>query len=199
MGLGQITRGSLKHLREETASEYHRILNIDKSSKLEKRVAKTLESRGKTHTAFDGDNHFHGQITKEMKIKNQNWRKARNGSVLTKCFKENCSLLSQEPTVNSVGYYPRVSQVQTGDVDPILKFKGTQSRMTDYVPGGGSTTATRFSNAKNSNIKSSDIASLDFQNDSITLADLKKVTSTTDDKRLALHKQITQESMNNAI
>lgn len=33
--------------------------------------------------------------------------------------------------------------------------------MTDYV-GGSTTHATRFSNAKNSIIKSSDIASLDF-------------------------------------
>ena len=110
MGIGKITRGALKHQRLEKAKHDLRVLNIDRSSKREKAIAKTIENRGKTHSAFDGDNHYHNSITKELKIKNQNWRKASIGSVLGKCIKETCSMLSTEPAVNSVGYYPRISK-----------------------------------------------------------------------------------------
>jgi hypothetical protein len=42
MGIGKITRGSLKMLSNETALETYRILNIDRNSKLEKQIQENI-------------------------------------------------------------------------------------------------------------------------------------------------------------
>ena len=60
IGIGKITRGSLKMLSNETARETYRILNIDRNSKLERQIDENISNRGVPgiDSAFDGDNHF---------------------------------------------------------------------------------------------------------------------------------------------
>jgi len=46
IGIGKITRGSLKMLSNETARETYRIMNIDRDSKLEKQIQVNMQNRG---------------------------------------------------------------------------------------------------------------------------------------------------------
>ena len=72
MQVGQIPRGGLKYQREEVAEEtQHRIMNFDRSSMKEQLMAYTIENRGSTATAFDGDNHFHGLHEPKKKVLRQ--------------------------------------------------------------------------------------------------------------------------------
>ena len=69
MAVGEIPRGGLKFQRVETAEEtQHRIMNFDRSSMNERLMAYTVENRGSTATAFDGDNHFHGLHSPKKKV-----------------------------------------------------------------------------------------------------------------------------------
>ena len=69
MAVGQVPRGGLKHLREEVAEErQHRLMNFDRGSVKEQLIAYTIENRGSTATAFDGDNHFHGLHEPKKKV-----------------------------------------------------------------------------------------------------------------------------------
>ena len=52
MKVGSCTRGGLKTLNEDTAKVTQLILNIDKKSKKEKLIKKTIENRGRTDSAF---------------------------------------------------------------------------------------------------------------------------------------------------
>ena len=42
IGIGKITRGSLKMLSNETARETYKIFNIDRTSKLEKQIQENI-------------------------------------------------------------------------------------------------------------------------------------------------------------
>mgnify|MGYP006954756352 FL=1 len=46
-------------MSEVTADKYHKNLDINMESKLNKRISEVIQDRGKTVSAFEGDNHFH--------------------------------------------------------------------------------------------------------------------------------------------
>jgi len=59
MQVGKVTRGDLKNMSVVTAEKYHKNLDINMESKLNKRISEVIQDRGKTVSAFEGDNHFH--------------------------------------------------------------------------------------------------------------------------------------------
>ena len=59
MQVGKVTRGALKNMSEATADKYHKNLDINMESKVNKRISEVIQDRGKTVNAFEGDNHFH--------------------------------------------------------------------------------------------------------------------------------------------
>ena len=59
MQVGKVTRGGLKNMSEATADKYHKNIDINMESKLNKRIAEVNQDRGKTVSAFEGDNHSH--------------------------------------------------------------------------------------------------------------------------------------------
>ena len=59
MKVGSCTRGGLKTLNVETARKEQNDLNKDPSSKKERLISNRIENRGKTESAFMGDNHFY--------------------------------------------------------------------------------------------------------------------------------------------
>lgn len=46
-------------MSEVTAEAYHKNIDIDRNSKVNRRISEVIQDRGKTATAFEGDNHFH--------------------------------------------------------------------------------------------------------------------------------------------
>lgn len=69
-----MTRGAIKTLPEEVAARTQIILNIDRSTKRERIIAEKLMDRGRTDSAFEGDNHFRNLASpsKINKVKNVN-------------------------------------------------------------------------------------------------------------------------------
>ena len=67
MQVGKVTRGDLKNMSEVTADKYHKNLDINMESKLNKRISEVIQDRGKTVSAFEGDNHFHNIRDKRPK------------------------------------------------------------------------------------------------------------------------------------
>ena len=63
MAVGQYTRGGLRAMSRQTAERTQKLVNIDKSTAKEKKLARLIDNRGKTDSAFSGDNHFY-QMTK---------------------------------------------------------------------------------------------------------------------------------------
>jgi hypothetical protein len=70
MPVGKVTRGALKNMRIETSQIIQKDINIDMNSTINKRISSTIQDRGKTVSAFEGDNHFHNISKVRVKRKN---------------------------------------------------------------------------------------------------------------------------------
>ena len=96
-------------LSNETARETYRILNIDRNSKLEKRIQENIQNRGVPglDSAFDGDNHF-GKIV-EARRKKINFSALMNYDSPTK--DKNAY---GKPLTKNYYYFDRLSMSQQG-------------------------------------------------------------------------------------
>lgn len=79
MAPGQYTRGGLRAMSKETAERTQKLVNIDRTSSKEKKLAHILDDRGKTDSAFTGDNHFY-QLTKLKVHRDKNSPERKNFS-----------------------------------------------------------------------------------------------------------------------
>ena len=107
IGIGKITRGSLKMLNNESAYETYRIMNIDRNSKIEKQIQENIQNRGVAgvDSAFNGDNHFRNII--EAKRKKINFSALMNYDSPTK--DKNCY---GKPLTKNYYYFDRLSMSQ---------------------------------------------------------------------------------------
>jgi hypothetical protein len=70
MQVGKVTRGGLKNMRKETADIIQKDLNIDMNSILNRGISSSIQDRGKTVSAYEGDNHFHNICKVRVNRKN---------------------------------------------------------------------------------------------------------------------------------
>ena len=115
MGVGKCTRGGLKQLNTTTAKVIQANLDIDMTSNVNRKISSVLEDRGKTESAFEGDNHFHNLRGQQKKRKNfSDIMKADNESIKG----------GQQDQVSHISgkkcYYHRHSKASQGKIMPVL-------------------------------------------------------------------------------
>lgn len=126
MATGQYTRGGLRAMSKETAERTQKLVNIDKTSVQEKKLARILDDRGKTDSAFTGDNHFY-KLTKIRLPGDESSPGRPNFSQLMNYDDHSISLKGQQSQLGHVSgkkhYYQRHSKAQSGLIEPILSIK----------------------------------------------------------------------------
>ena len=92
MKVGSCIRGGLKTLNTETARREQNDLNKNPNSKKEKIISKRIENRGKTESAFAGDNHFFN-LARDGKWQKE--KSPRTFSVMMSCDDQSISMQGQ--------------------------------------------------------------------------------------------------------
>lgn len=149
MAVGQYTRGGLRAMSRQTAERTQKLVNIDKTTQQERKLAKIIDDRGKTDSAFTGDNHFY-QLTKLKNPVKCASPERRNFSQMMNYDNQSISFKGQQSQLGHVSgkkhYYQRHTKAQSGLIDPILNLKNNArsksiantSKLTNYTMKEGS-------------------------------------------------------------